>query len=55
MKEIFFKSLCKSYFGSANMITKVVETCTVGTVAVAMAWNSYSKVSIKDALLNDLV
>ena len=40
MKEIFFKSLCKSYFGSANMITKVPETCTMGTVEVAMAWNS---------------
>ena len=50
MKEIPFKSLCKSYFGSANMITKVLETCTMGTGAIAKAWNSYSKVSIKDAL-----
>ena len=41
MKEILFKSLCKSYFGSANMITKVLEKCTMGTVEVAMAWNSY--------------
>ena len=40
MKEILFKSLCKSYFGSANMITKVTETCTIGNVKVAIAWNS---------------
>ena len=36
MKEILFKFLCKSYFGSANMITKVLDTHTMGTVEVAM-------------------